>query len=158
MICQNCGREAPTRKVEFYQNIGLLFIRLHKNMKGNLCKDCINKFFWPMTLITLFFGWWGIISFFFTLFILPNNIIRYIGALDLAPVPVGAAPPQLTDEAIKKIGPHTEQILIRLKNNEPLDKVANDVSYASGATPGQIILYMRALAQHAQSRQSTAQK
>jgi hypothetical protein len=31
-----------------------------------------------MTLITLFLGWWGVISFFFTLIALPMNIINYI--------------------------------------------------------------------------------
>jgi hypothetical protein len=158
MICQSCGREAPTRNVTFYQNIGLLVLRLHKSMGGNLCKDCINKHFWPMTLITFFFGWWGVISFFFTLFTLPNNIIRYLGSLDLAPVPVGAAAPTLTGDIVNKIAPHTEQILIRMKNNEPLEQIANDMSYTTGATPGQIVLYISALVQRAKKQQVIAQK
>jgi len=36
-----------------------------------------------MFLITLFFGWWGIISFFFTLVALPMNLVSYLGALSL---------------------------------------------------------------------------
>jgi hypothetical protein len=36
-----------------------------------------------MTLITLFCGWWGVLSFFTTLFILPSNIATYLGAMSL---------------------------------------------------------------------------
>jgi hypothetical protein len=36
-----------------------------------------------MSLISFFFGWWGVISFFWTLITLPMNVITYIGALSL---------------------------------------------------------------------------
>jgi hypothetical protein len=81
--CQNCGRSASTKYVEFYQNIGVVIVRLTKSIKGHLCKDCIDKHFWQYTAITLFLGWWGIISFFTTPFILLNNIIRYLGTLGM---------------------------------------------------------------------------
>ena len=58
-------------------------MRFSKNAKGAFCKDCTNRFFWTYTGISLFLGWWGIISFFVTLFIIPNNIIRYLGTLSL---------------------------------------------------------------------------
>ena len=35
MICQACGVEAPTKYVEFYQNIGAIFMRFHKSIQGN---------------------------------------------------------------------------------------------------------------------------
>ena len=82
-ICQSCGRVAETKYVEYYQNIGAIVMRFSKKIKGNLCRDCNNKYFWPFTGITLLLGWWGIISFFVTLFVLPNNIIRYLGTLGL---------------------------------------------------------------------------
>ena len=84
-VCQSCGVEAPTKYVEFYQNIGALFMRFSKSIKGNLCKDCINQYFWSFTGITLVLGWWGMISFFVTPFILLNNIVEYLGTLRLAP-------------------------------------------------------------------------
>ena len=91
MICQSCGVEAPTQHVVFYQNIGALVMRFQKKIEGNLCKSCIHKYFWEFTLITLFLGWWGVISFFATLFFyIPNNIIRYLLSLSLKPVPPGA--------------------------------------------------------------------
>ena len=36
-----------------------------------------------MTTITFFLGWWGIISFFYSLVSIPMNIINYLGALSL---------------------------------------------------------------------------
>ncbi len=82
-ICQSCGRVAETKYVAYYQNIGLLFLHLLRSAKGNFCKDCTNRYFWRYTGTTLLLGWWGIISFFITLFVLPNNIIRYLGTLGL---------------------------------------------------------------------------
>jgi HEAT repeat protein len=83
MICKCCGVKAPTKYVEFYQNIGAFFVRHHKAVKGNLCKSCINKYFWEFTLINLTLGWWGTISFFITPFLILNNLIRYLGTLKL---------------------------------------------------------------------------
>ncbi len=83
MICQGCGRQAETKYVEYYQNIGALVLRFSRHVKGNLCRDCSDKYFWRYTGTTLLLGWWGVISFFVTLFILPNNVIRYLGTLGL---------------------------------------------------------------------------
>ena len=79
-FCQACGRKAPTMEVTFRQNVGALVMHFHRSVNGDFCKPCIQKYFWHMTLITLFLGWWGVISFFFTLFILPANVFVYLGA------------------------------------------------------------------------------
>ncbi|MFA4998602.1 MAG: zinc ribbon domain-containing protein [Candidatus Paceibacterota bacterium] len=81
--CQVCGDYAPTKYVEFYQNIGMFLARQSKSIKGKLCKNCINKNFGDFTLTTLFLGWWGIISFFLTPFYILNNIFRYLTCLRL---------------------------------------------------------------------------
>jgi hypothetical protein len=81
--CQACQRVAPTKQVTFMQNIGALIIRFPKTIRGELCKRCISKYFWEMTTITFFFGWWGIISFFYTLVSIPQNIAQFLGARDL---------------------------------------------------------------------------
>jgi hypothetical protein len=81
--CQNCGRVAPVKHVTFMQNIGLLILRLPRTVKGYLCKRCISEYFWKMTTITFFLGWWGVISFFYTLVSIPLNIVNYLGALSL---------------------------------------------------------------------------
>jgi len=84
MACQHCGIDATTKYVEFYQNIGLLFARRQVEVKGNLCRRCIGKFFRSFTLTTLILGWWGLISFCVTPFILLNNVVRYLLALRLS--------------------------------------------------------------------------
>jgi hypothetical protein len=81
--CQSCGRRAPTKKVEFMRNIGALVIRFSKVVRGELCKRCASKFYWEFTLVTLVGGWWGVISFFYTLYILPANTVYYLGTLGM---------------------------------------------------------------------------
>jgi hypothetical protein len=83
MACRACGVEAPTRYVVFYQNIDLLVLRTHRSVEGHLCKPCIHRFFWEFTAITLFLGWWGVISFFVTPFFLLNNLGYYVSCLGL---------------------------------------------------------------------------
>ena len=87
MICQHCGVEAPTKYVEFYQNIGALVLRFHKSISGELCKSCIHRTFWSYTGVNMFLGWWGTISFLVTPFFLLNNTFRYLTCLTLPPVP-----------------------------------------------------------------------
>src|SRR4029077_21272196 len=74
MTCQSCGVEAPTRYVEFHQNIGALVMRFSKSIKGNLCKRCIHRYFWQFTGINLVLGWWGLISFVMNIVFIGNNI------------------------------------------------------------------------------------
>lgn len=78
--CQSCRKKALTHKVTFHQNIGAVILRFHRKVEGYLCAECIEKYFWQMTGITLLFGWWGIISFFSTPFILLINLVNYLDA------------------------------------------------------------------------------
>ncbi len=91
-VCQACGVEAPTRHVVFYQNIGALVMRWRKSIEADLCRACIDGYFWQFTLITAVLGWWGVFSFFTTLYTLPNNIIRFLGTRGMPGVPTGATP------------------------------------------------------------------
>ena len=77
-LCEVCGRPAELKYIELFENKGALVMRYHREIKGNLCKDCINEYFWKFTLTTLFIGWFGIISFIVTPFYLINNISRYL--------------------------------------------------------------------------------
>jgi hypothetical protein len=81
--CQACGREGPTKNLTFMQNIGALVIRFPKTVSGHLCKFCIDKYFFKMTLITFFLGWWGVISFFYTLVSLPVNVVNRLRAIGM---------------------------------------------------------------------------
>jgi len=149
MCCQSCGVEAPTRYVEFYQNIGAVVIRFSKSIKGNLCRNCISKHFWPLTLTTFFVGWLGIVSLIITPFILLNNIIRFLLTRSLeAPSSQAlarAVVPELTDDVFTKMMPFKDELIQRLSNHEPMEKVADDLSVRAGVTTAQVALYFEAL-------------
>jgi hypothetical protein len=83
MYCQVCGREAPTKYVEFYQGIGALIVRYQRSLRGNLCKSCIHHNFWKYTGLTLVTGWWGVIAFCANWICLFNNIGRYVACLGM---------------------------------------------------------------------------
>ncbi len=86
--CQYCGLPAQTKYVEFYENVGALVIRYHRSVKARLCKHCIDTFFWNYTGKTMLLGWWGIISFIITPFILLNNIFRFVSSIGMEKPPI----------------------------------------------------------------------
>jgi hypothetical protein len=143
--CQCCGVEAPTQYVEFFQNIGAIVVRFHKSIKGNLCKNCIDQYFWEYTMISLVAGWWGFISFFMTPFVLLNNIIRYLGTQKLPSVPAGAVPPTSTQDVVSRLRPYTDEIVTRLNSGEAIDGVVQSVAPRAGVIPDQVYRYIYAL-------------
>jgi hypothetical protein len=78
--CEACGRAAPTRHVVFHRHIGAVVVFLHNHIKGNLCRPCIDHYFWNFTGATLGLGWWGFPSCFLTPVYLLLNVIRYARA------------------------------------------------------------------------------
>ena len=59
-------------------------------MLVQFCQKCANKYFREYTLTTLVLGWWGIISVFATPIVLLIDVVSYLRARSLAPVPTGA--------------------------------------------------------------------
>src|SRR5580658_4185478 len=141
MVCQSCGAEAPTKRVAFYQNIGALVMRFTSTVEGDLCKSCIHRHFWKFTLVNLTLGWWGLHSLIITPFFLLNNLFRYMFCLGM-PSAAGARRPELTPEAVEKIGPHTEEIIGRLNGGEPVERLLEGISASAGVTPGQVALFI----------------
>jgi hypothetical protein len=82
-VCQLCGSTAPVMSVNLNANIGMLFMRREKQMKGRLCKKCISDTFWNFTMTNLFLGWWGVISFFATCAFMIGNIFQYVSSLSM---------------------------------------------------------------------------
>ena len=83
MPCALCKIDAPTKMVSFHQNIGMLVTRQERELKGELCRRCSKSTFLSYTLTTLFLGWWGIISFCVTPFMILGNIFSYVRCLSL---------------------------------------------------------------------------
>ncbi len=78
-MCEACGKPSRVKYVAFYENKGFLIMRHYKEIKGNLCKECIDKYFWKFTLTTLFVGWIGTISLLIAPIYIINNVFRYAG-------------------------------------------------------------------------------
>jgi len=81
--CQACGRFAPTKKVLFVQHIGAIILMFHKRIGGEMCRGCIDQYFWQYTLTTLCLGWWGMASLFITPCVLVYNVVRYLFTLGM---------------------------------------------------------------------------
>jgi hypothetical protein len=153
MICQFCGVEAPTKKVSFHQNIGMLVMRMSKSASGNMCKSCVHRTFWSFETINLFLGWWGVISLIMNVFIIPWNLIQYLLCLSMEPVPPGAQVPQLTEDVVDRLRPHTESLVDQLNSGETFDRVAENIAMQAGVTKGQIALYVQAMIAASQNKQ-----
>jgi len=81
--CQTCGELTQTRPVIFRQNVGVFFRRYTRRLEGYLCADCVEKYFWQFSGVTLLFGWWGVISFVFTPLFLIGNFYNFLKALPI---------------------------------------------------------------------------
>ena len=81
--CQGCGLRVPTKLVTIYQNIGMVMARQTTETSGNFCRRCIRKYVVSYSLTTLVLGWWGMISFIMTPFLLVANVIVYLKSLSL---------------------------------------------------------------------------
>ena len=69
--------------MSFTYNIGLLVMRVHRSVKGELCMSCIHETFWIYTAVNLSIGWLGVISFFITPILLVMNTVTYVKALGM---------------------------------------------------------------------------
>jgi hypothetical protein len=77
------------------QNIGFLIARQSKNLTAELCRECGMRMAKEMTLITAFFGWWGVISFILTPIILITNVVAMSKLSSLPPPDAAWSPPTL---------------------------------------------------------------
>jgi hypothetical protein len=146
VICQCCGIEAPSRHVQFHQNIGALVIRFNKSIKGNLCKRCIHRTFWSFNAVNITVGWLGYISLIVAPCFIINNLVYYLGSLGMPATPRDAKRPQLDPRAIERLRPYTEELFRRAGQKEPLADIAASVArQLTDVSPGQVVLYMIAV-------------
>jgi hypothetical protein len=85
--CQACFGESdePPRYAEYILHIGLVFLFFHKSIRGQLCTQCRQKYFWDYTLLTSAFGWWGVISCVATPVVVCLNVFQHLRA-SFAPI------------------------------------------------------------------------
>lgn len=96
--CEACRRVAPLRHARFMQNIGAVVLRFPRTIEGELCKHCIDKYFFRFTGTTMLLGWWGILSFFYSAFSVPSNIANWTRSFGMR------APPDDVDSLRERRG------------------------------------------------------
>ena len=138
MECQSCGERRPTRHVVFYQNIGMVIMRSSKTVDGELCKDCIHQVFWKFTLVTLVFGWWGMISLIVTPLFLINNIARFVGTIGMKPHEIAPRAPdpsaELTPHSRARLTSFVAEIQARIAAGESKEEVCGSVARRAGVS------------------------
>lgn len=141
--CQKCGIFAPTRKVAFHRNIGLVVLRRRETTEGDLCRDCIGDTFWRYTLVNLTAGWWGLLSLFVVPVFTVSNLANYLGSLRLLRAADVPPHPLLSDELVACLSPHKGEILTCLRQGDPPEWVAASLTERVNVTAAQALVYVR---------------
>ena len=77
--CESCaGNDRPTKSLCFLANVSLIIVRWTIVKKGCFCNACALKFFLGQTGLTLVAGWWGLIGFIVSPFLIIYNIFNII--------------------------------------------------------------------------------
>jgi hypothetical protein len=64
--------------VHLHRHIGVIVVLFHTRIRGVLCKPCLDVVFSETFFITLFAGWWGLVSVFATAFFVPFDLASYV--------------------------------------------------------------------------------
>ena len=146
-VCQSCFARAPVQQVLFVQHVGALVMYFHKRIGGKFCRNCVNKYFRQFGLVTLFFGWWGLLSMIATPFVLLIDTFNYFRAWSLPPVPAGTA--SLTPDVIARLEPMAQGMLRHLQEGASLEKVTSEVAGFAKCTEAQVVLYLTVIMEQA---------
>ncbi|WP_370413218.1 hypothetical protein [Streptomyces fradiae] len=89
--CQVCG-SLPALRTTLRSHQGLVVIMRTCKNRATLCRDCGFALYREMTARTLYQGWWGLASFFYTPVVLVLNLVQRIRLGRLAPPAGGVRP------------------------------------------------------------------
>ncbi len=147
MRCESCGRSAPTKQVKFYQQIGLVIMRLEGEVDGDFCKSCIHRVFFQTTMICMVAGWWGVISFFMNIFYLFHNFLEWIFCLGMRSRHAEAAgpesTPQLNDTAESVLMRFAKEIQTRLRRGDTVAATSLAIAQSANVPREQVLHFIR---------------
>ena len=135
--CDACGAYAPVMNATYHQNTGMLVMRQHRRAGGTFCRSCHYRFFWRLTLHTLFLGWWGTISVFLTPLFLINNVGLFLASQTL---PSGR---RLTADFLEE----KRAYALNLLATKPLVTVVEVLVKDTGASQEQVLEWVEKLKQ-----------
>jgi hypothetical protein len=128
------------------RHIGLIVAFQSADLRGYFCKDCFMKSFWRYTLVTFFFGWWGLVSFFLTPIVLVNNLILLCRSFGLHPKRPDAVRPKLFQSQINLLEKIRDRLRQRLAAGENEEALSLELSRDSGVTPAQAFMLVSSVA------------
>jgi len=83
--CDRCGGLAETRLVAYRETVGIGILRMESCTEGAFCSACEHETFWHATLVTLFAGWWGLMSLVAAPLVILQNVRRFLAGSRAAP-------------------------------------------------------------------------
>lgn len=134
-FCRCCGKEAPSANVRLSRHIGMIILMQHTSIDGRVCKPCIYEKALNFSLITLFFGWWGLASFFITPFVLVGNLFAYLSGRKLSSQPITAGTPTADKVDPMELLKMKDLIDDSLKNGTDVEELSKHIAATVGTTP-----------------------
>lgn len=146
MICERCGRIAPTAAVTFRSLLGLVIGWHTHDYSAELCRDCAGQVFRQFTLRTAVGGWWGLVSFFLTPVVLARNVRELVAIRGLARPAAGAEQALAVAERTRPlVDSRAEWVNGRLAQGCGLREVAEELAREEGADPVAVEVTLRLL-------------
>jgi len=141
-ICQSCFRLGEVRKPGMSYNIGLIAARLYKKNDGCFCKGCIQKISLKYFVISLFLGWWGVISFFVNITCLLGDFLSFIGSFNMVPIRSESVKKSFDSKVVAQIAPHLNEYLDIIKSGKDVNYATNEIAEKLMVKPGHINMYL----------------
>ena len=134
MPCAACRRNAPTGNVRLHQNIGMLIMRRHRQVSGNLGRRCIRHHGLKLTGLTLITGWWSAISLILNCVFVLNNTVVLLATIGMpGKYPAARTGPVPEPPAHAPLAACRQGIRRRLGAGEPVDQAAASHAPRTGA-------------------------
>ncbi len=130
-MCDQCKSREPSVYVELHHNVGLLLMRKVESTEAQLCLACLQRAFNKHQLTNLVFGWWGVISFFATIYYLVDNTLVFLNARSelRSRAPRAAShPTQPQGSPRDRLAPFRHNVRLRLRAGEPPTQIAEDLA------------------------------
>lgn len=134
-VCKCCGKEGPTANVRIIKQVGMLIARQQTTLEGRICKSCISENARNFSLVTLLLGWWGLISFFLTPFVLIGNFIAYLSGRKLSAEEIDAVPASTVEVGPDDLLKVKDLVTSAIKEGADIEELSKHIVKTIGIRP-----------------------
>lgn len=126
-----CG---PATVISVRRNVGMILMRRWVSYRAPLCREHALKAVWDFTLLTMWQGWWGVISFYANIVALLFNTVALMKGLMLPRAQWALQPPVSPQFSWNPAVGAPTPVLIPLESAPPAS-AASTAAIAESATP-----------------------